>query len=186
MASAGAEPDIGVWSGDIVTYDDDGRLYYVGRQDDLIKTSGYRVSPTEIEDVLYASGQVETAAVVGVKHAELGQIVIAYVTTRDNAELNRDSVTAYCRQQLPGYMLPYRIIQRDAIPLNANSKIDRQRLISEYAEHEHDFVPERPRARPDALPEVKPGLTVTGPGIFRYSPQKLPPVSAKFLRRSST
>ncbi len=145
-----SEPAIGVWSGDIVTYDDEGRLYYVGRQDDLIKTSGYRVSPTEIEDVLLASGLVDAAAVVGIKHAELGQVIVGFVTTRGNLELDRDGLAAYCRRELPGYMLPYQIIQRDALPLNANSKIDRLRLVSEYAEQAHDTVPERPRAKLDA------------------------------------
>lgn len=140
-----SQPVIGVWSGDIVTRDDDGRLYYVGRQDDLIKTSGYRVSPTEIEDVLHASGLVETAAVIGVKHGELGQAVIAYVTTRGNVDLDREKLIAYCRQQLPGYMLPHRVVQREALPLNANSKIDRRRLVSEYTEEEQDAVPGRPQ-----------------------------------------
>lgn len=146
-SAPGTEPAIAVWSGDIVTYDEDGRLYYVGRQDDLIKTSGYRVSPSEIEDVLHASGLVEAAAVVGVKHSELDQVVVAFVTTRGQEKLDRDGLFAYCRQQLPGYMLPYQIVHRDALPLNANSKIDRRRLVSEYGEQVHDTVLERPRAQ---------------------------------------
>jgi acyl-CoA ligase (AMP-forming) (exosortase A-associated) len=145
----GSQPQIGVWSGDMVTYDEGGRLYYIGRQDDLIKTSGYRVSPTEIEDVLYASGLVETAAVVGVKHSDLGQVVVAFVTTRGNESLDRDGLLAHCRRDLPGYMLPYQFVHRDTLPLNANSKIDRRRLVSEYGEQLHDTVLERPRATLD-------------------------------------
>lgn len=156
MSAPGSEPAMAVWSGDIVTYDKDGRLYYVGRQDDLIKTSGYRVSPTEIEDVLHASGLVESAAVVGVKHSELDQVVVAFVTTRGHETLDRDSLLAYCRRQLPGYMLPYQIIHRDVLPLNANSKIDRRRLVSEYGEQLHDTVLERPRAQLE-----KPGAAKT-------------------------
>lgn len=157
-AAPGSEPAIGVWSGDIVTYDEDGRLYYVGRQDDLIKTSGYRVSPTEIEDVLYASGLVNAAAVVGVKHADLGQVVIAFVTTQGNGALDRDALLAYCRRELPGYMLPYQIVHRDALPLNANSKIDRRRLVSEYGDQLYDTVLERPRATLDLSAKEKPDL----------------------------
>ena len=130
-----------------MTADEEGRLYYVGRQDDLIKTSGYRVSPTEIEDVLQASGLVETAAVIGIKHSELGQAVIAFVTTRGNLELDREKLITYCRQQLPGYMLPHRMVQREALPFSANSKIDRRRLVSEYAEDAQDALPERPASR---------------------------------------
>ena len=154
----GSQPQTGVWSGDIVTYDEGGRLYYIGRQDDLIKTSGYRVSPTEIEDVLYASGLVETAAVVGVKHSDLGQVVVAFVTTRGNESLNRDGLLAHCRRDLPGYMLPYQIIHRNALPLNANSKIDRRRLVSEYGEQLHDTIPERPRTTLDLAGSKKPSL----------------------------
>jgi acyl-CoA ligase (AMP-forming) (exosortase A-associated) len=161
-----SEPAIGVWSGDIVTADEEGRLYYVGRQDDLIKTSGYRVSPTEIEDVLQASGLVESAAVVGIKHSELGQAVIAFVTTRGNLELDRDGLAAYCRQQLPGYMLPYQVIQRDVLPLNTNSKLDRRRLVSEYAEQEHGTVPERPRARPGSPSNDATSLTARALELF--------------------
>ena len=154
----GATPEIGVWSGDMVTYDEEGRLYYVGRQDDLIKTSGYRVSPTEIEDVLYASGLVATAAVVGVKHSDLGQVVVAFVTTQGNADLNRDGLLAYCRRELPGYMLPYQFVHRDALPLNANSKIDRRRLVSEYGEQLYDTVLERPRTTLEASGSQKSDL----------------------------
>ena len=149
QTAPGGQPEIGVWSGDMVSYDEDGRFYYIGRQDDLIKTSGYRVSPTEIEDVLYASGLVNMAAVVGVKHADLGQVVIAFVTTPGNGSLDRDGLLAYCRRELPGYMLPYQIIHRDALPLNANSKLDRRRLVTEYGDQLYDTVLERPRATLD-------------------------------------
>jgi acyl-CoA ligase (AMP-forming) (exosortase A-associated) len=159
QTAPGSQPAIGVWSGDIVTYDEDGRFYYVGRQDDLIKTSGYRVSPTEIEDVLYASGLVNNAAVVGVKHADLGQVVIAFVTTPGNGSLDREGLLAYCRRELPGYMLPYQIIHRDALPLNANSKIDRRRLVAEYGEQLHDTVLERPRATLEVSAPEKSDLT---------------------------
>lgn len=157
-SAAGSEPAMAVWSGDIVTRDEDGRLYYVGRRDDLIKTSGYRVSPTEIEDVLYASGLVDAAAAVGVAHSELGQVVVAFVTTPGHVDLDRDSLFAYCRQQLPGYMLPHQIIHRDTLPLNANSKIDRRRLVLEYGEQLHDTVLERPRAQPEMAGSGKPAL----------------------------
>jgi acyl-CoA synthetase (AMP-forming)/AMP-acid ligase II len=57
--------EMAVWSGDTVRMDDDGFLYFVGRRDEMIKSSGYRISPTEVEEVVYASGKVSDAVAVG-------------------------------------------------------------------------------------------------------------------------
>ena len=69
-------PELAVWSGDTVITDDEGFLYFVGRKDEMIKTSGYRVSPTEIEEVAYATGLVRDAVALGVEDATLGQRVL--------------------------------------------------------------------------------------------------------------
>ncbi len=61
-------PEIAVWSGDTVRTDEDGFLYFISRRDEMIKTSGYRVSPTEIEEVVYATGLVGEAAALGIPH----------------------------------------------------------------------------------------------------------------------
>ncbi|MEK7988826.1 AMP-binding protein, partial [Burkholderia contaminans] len=74
-------PDVAVWSGDIVRRDADGYLYFVARGDDMIKTSGYRVSPTEVEDVLFALPHIREAAVFGVPHASLGEAIAACVVS---------------------------------------------------------------------------------------------------------
>ena len=65
-------PELAVWSGDIVRRDAEGFLYFIGRRDEMIKTSGYRVSPTEVEEEAYATGLVVDAVAVGVPHARLG------------------------------------------------------------------------------------------------------------------
>jgi len=65
-----------VWSGDTVRMDDEGFIYFIGRADEMIKTSGYRVSPTEVEEILFASGLVADAAAVGVTHPSLGQAIV--------------------------------------------------------------------------------------------------------------
>src|SRR3546814_10034319 len=72
---------ISVWSGDIVRLDEEGFLYYVGRRDDMIKTSGYRVSSTEIEEVVYATGRVEEAVALGLQigRASCRESVCQYV-----------------------------------------------------------------------------------------------------------
>ncbi|MBN9590206.1 MAG: acyl-CoA ligase (AMP-forming), exosortase A system-associated [Alphaproteobacteria bacterium 64-11] len=150
-------PAIAVWSGDMVYYDAEGFLYYIGRQDDLIKTSGYRVSPTEIEDVLHASGVVEGAAAVGIKHDELGHAVVAFVVGKVGVDLDHERLMAHCRRGLPGYMVPHQLIQLDSLPLNANGKIDRRHLIADFAEQKLQPIAERTRALPKDGDQRLPG-----------------------------
>ena len=127
--------EIAVWSGDTVRRDEEGFLYFIGRRDEMIKTSGYRVSPSEVEEALYASGLVGEAAAFGVPHAELGQVIAAAVTARADATLCVADVLAACRRRLPAYMVPARIVVREGgLPRNPNGKIDRKRLAQELAQ----------------------------------------------------
>ncbi len=127
-------PQLAVWSGDTVYKDEDGFLYFVARQDDMIKTSGYRVSPTEIEESVYASGLVVEAAAIGVPHAALGQaiVVVATPAATDNAKQSEEALLKYCKTQLPNFMVPERLVFLNALPHNANGKIDRKTLTQNY------------------------------------------------------
>ncbi|MGK5055392.1 acyl-CoA ligase (AMP-forming), exosortase A system-associated [Janthinobacterium sp. LB2P49] len=134
QASGLVLPELAVWSGDTVRRDADGYLYFVGRSDDMIKTSGYRVSPAEVEEVAYASGLVGEAAALGLPHAVLGQAIALLVTPAPGVELVRDSVLAVCRARLPSYMVPQWVEIRDGVlPRNPNGKIDRPLLARELA-----------------------------------------------------
>jgi acyl-CoA ligase (AMP-forming) (exosortase A-associated) len=127
--------ELAVWSGDQVIKDEEGYLYFIGRKDDMIKTSGYRVSPTEIEECAYASGLVAIAAALGIAHATLGQAVILIVTPAGEGAPTsefEDSVLAHCRKELPNFMVPAAVIVRDSLPHNPNGKIDRRQLTQEY------------------------------------------------------
>jgi acyl-CoA ligase (AMP-forming) (exosortase A-associated) len=126
-----AEP--AVWSGDIVRMDEDGYLYFIGRKDDLIKTSGYRVSPTEVEEVLYGSGLVAEAAALGIPHPLLGQAVVAVIKPLGQHCHSAD-LLAHCKRHLPNFMIPLQVITRAALPRNPNGKIDRKQLASELAD----------------------------------------------------
>ena len=75
------------YSGDFVTMDEDGFLYFVGRRDTMIKSSGFRISPTEVEEVLFKSGLVRAAAVIGIPDEVLGQTIKAFVVRRDGEAL---------------------------------------------------------------------------------------------------
>lgn len=120
-------PELAVWSGDRVRMDEDGFLYFIGRDDDMLKTSGYRVSPTEIEDVLYASGLVREAAAIGVDDDILGQRIVIVVVPEEE-HLAPDHLLQYCRANLPIYMVPAAVEIVSALPVTPNGKVDRRRL----------------------------------------------------------
>jgi acyl-CoA ligase (AMP-forming) (exosortase A-associated) len=126
-------PEIAVWSGDTVRADEDGYLYFVGRRDEMIKTSGYRVSPTEIEEILYATGLVGEVVAVGAPHPVLGECVLVIATAPPGKTWDADALLAVCKRELPAFMVPAAIHRRDALPRNANGKIDRKLLANEYA-----------------------------------------------------
>jgi acyl-CoA ligase (AMP-forming) (exosortase A-associated) len=121
--------EIAVWSGDTVYADADGFLYFVARADDMIKTSGYRVSPTELEEAAYATGLVGEAVALGVDDERLGQhIVLVATLLGDVHELERALGEA-----LPAYMLPHRVEVRDELPRSVNGKFDRHLLAKELS-----------------------------------------------------
>lgn len=125
------QPEIAVWSGDTVRMDEEGYLYFVGRRDDMIKTSGYRVSPTEVEEVVYGSGLVSEAAAIGVSHPVLGQAVVVVAAAKESGTDETDRVLAACKERLPNFMVPAQVIWRTALPRNPNGKIDRKQLVAE-------------------------------------------------------
>lgn len=125
-------PELAVWSGDTVRMDEEGFLYFIGRRDEMIKTSGYRVSPTEVEEVIYGTELVGEAAAVGVPHPVLGQAIVLITTPRAGTKLDQDALLAACKLQLPAFMLPSRIECREgSLPRNPNGKIDRRLLAQE-------------------------------------------------------
>lgn len=123
--------ELAVWSGDTVRMDDDGFLYFIGRRDEMIKTSGYRVSPAEIEEVVFATGLVADAAAVGIPHPSLGQAIAVVVAPAPEVAPETERLLAACRSQLPRYMVPHHVEWRESLPRNANGKYDRPSLARE-------------------------------------------------------
>jgi len=129
--------EMAVWSGDTVRRDEEGFLYFIGRRDEMIKTSGYRVSPTEIEEVLYATALVGEAAAFGVPHPTLGQAIGVVATPMPATTLDATRLMKECRERLPAYMVPTAIdIRPGPLPRNPNGKIDRKALSADFAEPE--------------------------------------------------
>ena len=126
--------EMAVWSGDTVRRDDDGFLYFIGRSDDMIKVSGYRVSPTEVEEVLHATRLAAEVAAFGVPHPALGQAIVIVAVAPAGSALTPAALVKECQRRLPGYMVPSHIaLQADALPRNPNGKIDRKQLQSSFA-----------------------------------------------------
>lgn len=124
-------PETAVWSGDAVMKDEEGFLFFVGRKDDMIKTSGYRVSPTEVEELGFESGLVKEIAAIGVADEKLGQKVVAVAVPSAPGKLETATLLAHFADLLPTYMVPHEIQWRDSLPRTANGKIDRQKLAKE-------------------------------------------------------
>ena len=124
-------PEAAVWSGDAVVADEEGFLYFVGRKDEMIKTSGYRVSPTEIEEVAYDSGLVRDAVALGVEDPRLGQRVLLVVAAREPRSFRADELLAMLRRTLPLYMVPASVVVLEELPRSPNGKFDRTRLREE-------------------------------------------------------
>ena len=120
-----------VWSGDTVRRDADGLLFFVGRDDAMIKTAGNRVSPTEVEDVAVASGLIFEAVAFGVPDARFGAAIVLIVRGKDGV-VDEAGLAAYLRQNLPNFMQPRTIEWRDTLPRNPNGKLDRVALAAEW------------------------------------------------------
>jgi acyl-CoA ligase (AMP-forming) (exosortase A-associated) len=119
---------LAVWSGDRVRGDEEGLLYFVGREDAMIKTSGNRVSPTEIEEAAIAGGVAEAAA-FGIPDDRLGEaIVLVARGSGDEAGLR-----AFLKRELPNFMQPAHIVWRDELPRGPNGKLDREKIRSELS-----------------------------------------------------
>lgn len=122
--------EMAVWSGDTVVADEEGFLYFIGRRDDMIKTSGYRVSPTEIEEVAYDTGLVRDAVALGLEDARLGQRIVL-VASPAAPEFTPSELLAAMKRELPLYMVPHEVVVRERISTSPNGKFDRVLLRQE-------------------------------------------------------
>jgi acyl-CoA ligase (AMP-forming) (exosortase A-associated) len=125
-----------VYSGDLVRKDEEGYLYFIGRDDAMIKSQGYRLSPEEVENLLIGSGLVHEACAFGVEDPEVGQLVMAVVSLKDG-ETNEGGAVEKIREHVikngPPYMVPKEIFVQDELPKSGTGKIDRKSISNAYA-----------------------------------------------------
>jgi acyl-CoA synthetase (AMP-forming)/AMP-acid ligase II len=110
-------------TGDLFRADADGFLYFISRRDDIIKTRGEKVSPQEVERVLYALPGIREAAVGGVEDSIFGQVVRAYVVLEDGVALSEREIIRHCAGLLEDYMVPKGVEFRSALPRTTTGKI---------------------------------------------------------------
>jgi long-chain acyl-CoA synthetase len=124
-----------LYSGDLFRTDEDGFLYFVGRRDDVIKSRGEKVSPREVENVLYDLTGVVEAAVVGEPDPVLGHAVVAYVVRAEAVALTEQDVVRHCARHLEDVMIPRRVQFVPVMPRTSTGKIDKRALGDERVEY---------------------------------------------------
>lgn len=119
-----------LYTGDLFRADEEGFLYFVGRKDDIIKSRGEKVSPKEVESVLYEMPGVREAAVIGVPDPVLGMAIKAVVVADAQARLTERDVIRHCAKRLEDFMVPRMVEFRDALPKSDNGKISRRQVMA--------------------------------------------------------
>jgi acyl-CoA synthetase (AMP-forming)/AMP-acid ligase II len=120
-------------SGDVGHFDEDGRLFIDGRDDEMIVSGGENVFPREVEDLLADHEAVHEAAAIGVDDEDFGQRLIAYVVKAEGKEASEEDLKGYVKQNLARYKVPREIVFVDELPRNATGKV----LKRELAERQH-------------------------------------------------
>jgi fatty-acyl-CoA synthase len=120
-------------SGDVGHFDERGRLYIDGRDDEMIVSGGENVFPAEVEELLSSHEQIEEAAVIGVDDEKFGQRLKAFVVKRGEG-ISEDEVKDYVKENLARYKVPRDVVFVDELPRNATGKV----LKRELAEQDED------------------------------------------------
>jgi len=157
-ASAG----MAVWSGDNVVQDADGLLRFVGRDDEMIKSAGNRISPTEVEEAVLAGGEVTEAAAFGVPDVRLGQAILVVARANGDPAETDAKLRERLRRDLPSFQQPAHYDWREELPRNANGKLDRSLLRTTLPSVRPELVEGRPStsdARAESRPSTGSGRT---------------------------
>ncbi|MBT2787103.1 MULTISPECIES: non-ribosomal peptide synthetase [unclassified Halomonas] len=126
-------------TGDLVRWREDGQLEYLGRLDHQVKIRGLRIELGEIEAELLAQREIREAVVVA-QEGNGSSSLVAYVVSQAGIELDTSALRERLGKQLPDYMVPGYVVMLDALPLNANGKVDRNALPKTYLEETREYI----------------------------------------------
>jgi fatty-acyl-CoA synthase len=117
-------------TGDVGHFDEQGRLFVDGRDDEMIVSGGENVFPREVEDLLSDHAEIEEAAVVGVADEQFGQRLKAFVVPRNGAQLDEETVKQYVKENLARFKVPREVIFLEELPRNATGKVLKRELAA--------------------------------------------------------
>jgi long-chain acyl-CoA synthetase len=117
-----------LYTGDLATADEEGYIYVVGRSANIIKSAGYRISPSEVEEAINKIDKVMDCVVIGVPDDLMGEAVSALVLAREHTPELRKCLLEHCNRVLPSYKAPKYIIFVDEFPLNSSGKVSNQKI----------------------------------------------------------
>jgi acyl-CoA synthetase (AMP-forming)/AMP-acid ligase II len=126
--AAAIDPDGWLHTGDLGTFDDEGRLRIVGRIKDMFIVGGFNAYPAEIENLLLRHPRVAQVAVIGIPDARLGEVGMAFVVLRPGPGIDPDEIIAWARNEMANYKVPRAVEFIDALPLNATGKVVKDEL----------------------------------------------------------
>ena len=115
-------------SGDVGHFDDEGRLFIDGRDDEMIVSGGENVFPREVEDLLSNHEAIKEAAVIGVDDEKFGQRLKAFVVPTEGKELSEDEIRAHVKTHLANYKVPREVEFLDSLPRNPTGKVVKKEL----------------------------------------------------------
>jgi fatty-acyl-CoA synthase len=116
-------------SGDVGHFDDDGRLFIDGRDDEMIVSGGENVFPREVEDLLSDHDAIDEAAVIGVDDEKFGQRLKAFIVTSSGKDVSEDEVKGYIKENLARYKVPREVEFLDELPRNPTGKVLKRELV---------------------------------------------------------
>jgi amino acid adenylation domain-containing protein len=116
------------YSGDLFKMDEEGYFYFISRKDDIIKSRGEKVSPKEVENIIYQYPGVLEVAVIGVPDELLGQAIKAFIVTNDR-EISSSNIMQHCKKNLEDFMVPKFIEIRESLPKTSSGKIKKNGLF---------------------------------------------------------
>jgi len=124
MSTKTCLPEVAVRSGDLVSTDEDGYIYFHGRMDMQIKSSGYRISPDEVAQAVLSTPGIAQAVVFGLPDEALGEAIHVAYETYDGKKIEPIEIKRHAKASLAGYAIPHHYHFYEKIKLNANGKID--------------------------------------------------------------